>query len=592
MGQLRKIAPTVLIVALFFGFSVFAFVPQTARAQSITIIINTDGSISSPVPANITTSDNVTYAFTGNNYLPIVVNRSNIVINGNGSWLEPNSGVHSSNGITLVGVRNVTLKNIGKYLGSGICGWAIGVYAYACSGITIVNNLIWFNNFGIYLQNTSESAIAENSVCWGSGGIVLNSSSNNILLNNTCTKNGLWDGIHLIASTSNVLSGNHAFEDRLILNGSDHNTLYHNIVSAEEVGPDIVLDDSNWNNLTGNSAGLVAGDCIDLISSWNNTLSKNVLGEGAMGHAISLYVSSFNALLGNTANESSGATSGINLDLSQHNVLIGNNVDSYAEGIYVNSSAYDQILGNTLSGNSKVGIEIASSSNVIVSGNNITANGCGVYLNSSSGNSFYHNNFVNNTQQVSQSNSSDIWDNGYLSGGNYWGDYQTRYPSATEIDGSGIWNTPYIIDANNTDNYPLVTPWTGHEVAITDLALSETVAMGGTNVTVNIVVKNGGNYAETFNVTLYGEMLWWVENDTFPLCVFTGVNLTPGSTRVLSTAALLPAFPWGVYLLKAYAWQVPGETDAFDNAYVGPAIHALPSARFSLWMRWGRAKPL
>jgi hypothetical protein len=40
--------------------------------------------------------------------------------------------------------------------------------------------------------------------------------------------------------------------------------------------------------------------------------------------------------------------------------------------------------------------------------------------------------------------------------GNYWSDYRTKYPNATVVGSSGIWNRPYVIDANNTDNYPLV----------------------------------------------------------------------------------------------------------------------------------------
>jgi hypothetical protein len=42
--------------------------------------------------------------------------------------------------------------------------------------------------------------------------------------------------------------------------------------------------------------------------------------------------------------------------------------------------------------------------------------------------------------------------------GNYWSDYLTKYPSATQVDSSGIWNTSYEIDANNTDYYPLMVP--------------------------------------------------------------------------------------------------------------------------------------
>ena len=52
--------------------------------------------------------------------------------------------------------------------------------------------------------------------------------------------------------------------------------------------------------------------------------------------------------------------------------------------------------------------------------------------------------------------SNGIWDNG--EDGNYWSDYEERYPDAKELDGSGVWDTPYVIDENNQDNYPLMNP--------------------------------------------------------------------------------------------------------------------------------------
>ena len=51
---------------------------------------------------------------------------------------------------------------------------------------------------------------------------------------------------------------------------------------------------------------------------------------------------------------------------------------------------------------------------------------------------------------------TNFWDNAAV--GNYWSDYQTKYPNATEIGNSGIGNTPYIVDANNIDHYPLMKP--------------------------------------------------------------------------------------------------------------------------------------
>jgi hypothetical protein len=43
--------------------------------------------------------------------------------------------------------------------------------------------------------------------------------------------------------------------------------------------------------------------------------------------------------------------------------------------------------------------------------------------------------------------------------GNYWSDYQTRYPNTSEIGNTGIGDTPYVIDANNVDGYPLIAPF-------------------------------------------------------------------------------------------------------------------------------------
>jgi len=92
-----------------------------------------------------------------------------------------------------------------------------------------------------------------------------------------------------------------------------------------------------------------------------------------------------------------------------------------------------------------------------LNGNMITANTYdGIYLGSSSGNSIYDNDFINNTSQVSSSNSTNVWDND--SEGNLWSDYLTKYPNAAQVDNSGVWNTPYVIDANNTDYYPLTVP--------------------------------------------------------------------------------------------------------------------------------------
>jgi parallel beta-helix repeat protein len=181
---------------------------------------------------------------------------------------------------------------------------------------------------------------------------------------------------------------------------------------------------------------------------------------------------------------------GIFLGGSSNNSISGNSVTSRWCAILVSSSSNNYISDNYVANNTN-GTVIVESSNNHISSNIITENFEGISLlrssdsnvffgnsvvNNSFGirfilrpgdplgsdNEFYHNSLANNTQQVelpTSSGSINSWDDGYPSGGNYWSDYETRYPDASKIDDSGIWDTPYVINVNNQDNYPLMHPW-------------------------------------------------------------------------------------------------------------------------------------
>jgi parallel beta-helix repeat protein len=162
---------------------------------------------------------------------------------------------------------------------------------------------------------------------------------------------------------------------------------------------------------------------------------------------------------GNNITESSA--NGVQLYYSfGNNVISGNNITANSgDGIGFGYSSTNVISGNNIVDNGG-GIGLGHSSSNTVSGNNVTNNDIGIIFYSSSNNMIYHNNFVGNSQQAWSNNASvNVCDDGYPSGGNYWSDYLTRYPNAREIDQSGIGDTAYVIDANNTDHYPLMTPY-------------------------------------------------------------------------------------------------------------------------------------
>ena len=156
--------------------------------------------------------------------------------------------------------------------------------------------------------------------------------------------------------------------------------------------------------------------------------------------------------------------SGIDL-LGRSNLTIKNmEIEAFDNAIALKNSSNCSIYGNNITANEMSGVWLDGSSNNSIYGNNIIHNDVGVRLTVSSGNMFAHNYFVHNTQQVSDDSWEDpvfppsinVWNDGYPSGGNYWGDYEEKYPAAEEIYGSGIWNTPYVIDENNQDKYPMV----------------------------------------------------------------------------------------------------------------------------------------
>jgi hypothetical protein len=167
------------------------------------------------------------------------------------------------------------------------------------------------------------------------------------------------------------------------------------------------------------------------------------------------------------------------------NVITGNNVTNNERDIAVYANNYNitknnlgaadyevRIIGNNniifqnILVNYGFAFWITGSSGNIITTNNITSSNPLVFSTDFGGFSVYHNNFINlagNTILIAIDNASATlfpWDNGYPSGGNYWSDYTSKYPNATEIDRSGIGNTPYLISTNPNvlDRYPLLSP--------------------------------------------------------------------------------------------------------------------------------------
>ncbi|MGD6933989.1 MAG: right-handed parallel beta-helix repeat-containing protein [Candidatus Bathyarchaeia archaeon] len=245
--------------------------------------------------------------------------------------------------------------------------------------------------------------------------------------------------------------------------------------------------------VTGSSYGIGITDNASNCQITNNNIEGYLTGVGVNGNnhivtgnniseclvwGLTCYGS--NVLI--SENEFENCSSGVFVQAS--NVTVEKNtfdsgskysVDEYDDGgIILTLGGPYIVYGNTLKG-LNIGIVYEGASRSLVYNNSIIQNLVGItlinyrFIDSTSGgmdNIFFSNNLIDNQRQAvvettahgtsALMNGTDVvsWDNGVI--GNYWSDYQSRYPEATQNNAAGTYNTPYLIDGTNKDNHPLV----------------------------------------------------------------------------------------------------------------------------------------
>lgn len=301
--------------------------------------------------------------------------------------------------ISLIGEdRNNTI------IDGGEIGTVISITAnnVTVNRFTIQKSSLGLYNSGIFIDHCANNNVSHNKIKDNYHGIYLSSSNDNVISDNDVVSNS-YHGIYLDYSTKNVVSNNNA-------SLNDNHGIY--------------LHSSNNNILSNNNASSNTNDGICIYSSDDNIISEN-----------DVTLNSFH---------------GLYIHSSSGNIISRNNASSNEnDGIYLDDSASNVVSGNEVTFNTIHGFYLHSSNNNIFSSNNISNNDYGIRLHSSSNNNTsYHNNFVKNKNQV-WSDSVDIWS--HNGEGNCWSDY-----TGQDLNRDGIGDNPYLIDANNRDNYPLM----------------------------------------------------------------------------------------------------------------------------------------
>jgi parallel beta-helix repeat protein len=270
-----------------------------------------------------------------------------------------------------------------------------------------------------------------------------------------------------------------------------------------------------------------------------------------------------NTLSGNGWRQVPEGGGGIGLYGANNTVITKNTLSFGYEGLDTQFSDSTYVYGNNITDNQEAGLIFGQyCNNAIVFGNNIERNVIGIRLiiftlyspiwEVKAGNMVYRNNLGDNSMQVQvqsyehtgDNNSTDIisWDNGYV--GNYWSDYQSKYPNASEVDASGIGDTPYVIDTDNVDRYPLL----------------ESISTGPPKISVLSPLAQTYNETSVSLVFVLGELVNW-----------TGYSLDGKENVTVVGNVTLSGLSSGLHNVTVYMEDLLGRTGASDTVWFNVA---------------------
>jgi len=407
-----------------------------------------------------------------------IISENNITNNVDAGIDVSNSpdNIFSGNNIinnTNYGVDIQELSNNNSIIGNNITSSTNGMYVAYSSGNTIFgNNMMSCADFGILLQACQSNNLIMNMMSNIGRGIYTSYCSHNNITGNTILNSlggiwlDLWSRDNILRN--NNMSGNH-YNFGVNPYHMDIKFWIHDVDVSNTVNGKPIYYWIDKRNVT---VPLDAGQVTLVNCTWitvqNLTLTNNWQG-------IQLASTTDSAI---TNNNIANNWDGVKIHIrSSNNNISGNTIANNVAGVWLGYSSSNNVFLNDITNNHKDvgiyedtergGIVLRGAKNHCIFENNIANNVFGIEHIHSSNNYIYHNNITSNVQQVYSpyGNTSWVnsWDRGYPSGGNYWSDYTGvdvyggLHQNETGFDWIG--DSPYVIDQNNIDNYPLMLPF-------------------------------------------------------------------------------------------------------------------------------------
>jgi len=358
----RKTVFVVLHTLLLLGLSTFVFSIFPVQAGTSVIVITPDGNVSPEGAGLNKTSPNV-YTLVDNILnTTILVQRSNITLDGDGYALH-GPGWSETGMLKVYGI-SITPPS----------------YAMDAAGnITIKNIRVENYNYGIFFNRTRLNVLTESSLANNQYGFWATDSYNNVFFGNTFSYNdrGMWFylGAHNNVSRNTFVENTDrgvAFTESL-----NNSVFWNNITNVNRRGGIFFQYFSKFNTIFGNN--LTDAEVEFIQSSYNNFTRNNLIR-------------------------------GWFLDWDSHKLTVEDNFENgkpivYLEGVsdYVFTGEAGQVtivdsnrvrVENLSISDTGYGIVLWGSNNTVIARNNITSTNSGIYINSIHG--AYNNTVIDN----------------------------------------------------------------------------------------------------------------------------------------------------------------------------------------------------
>lgn len=439
-------------------------------------------------------------------------------------------------------------------------GWS--VYLKNSSDNLVDSNALVNNFRGMRLDYSDHNMVIGNEITtsWANTGIEANGGAGNSFVSNNVSN--YCEGITIVSSRDSLVENNrlHNCQYCVIIANGNNATLVENDLSNCDRG--IQLDNLNASSVIANNVSdtteygitfrgqdsVILGNIINGNFTGGIVLSGDCINDTVSGNKVYGNLFTLNGIIVGGAN----------------NVITENLVSKTPIGMQFVSATSNTLSENTIEHCNREAVYLVGSTSTYIIRNNITDNlGYTMRFLNSNHNIIFGNNFINNwnnSQILFESPSSQEWNASYPIGGNYWDSYsgtdvfQGTYQNQTGSD--GMVDKPFILDSNNTDQYPLSKPYSPHDIGLR-LIFSKTAVAKGYNITlsINATILNYDLQTQTSNFSY-----------TMPGASFNEeVTISQRNSTTFNFQLNTTNFSYGYYYVQASVSPVQNETDLSDN---------------------------